>query len=63
MSEEVTPTTVQILCEYVGIEPPPEDLDWLVRALAEHLDAFARIEDLELGEVDAAVTFDPRWNE
>jgi hypothetical protein len=54
--------TVSTLARVAGVEVFEGTRDALTSAFAAHMEAFSAVEELELGETDAAVTFDPRWH-
>jgi hypothetical protein len=58
---EVTPEVVDVLAGVAGISVPEEDLELLSAVLANQLAGVRRLEELDLGDVEPIVSFDPRW--
>jgi hypothetical protein len=44
-----------------GLRVPPEDMKPLLAALLSHLEMVKRLDAIDVGEIDPAVRFDPRW--
>lgn len=62
MCVEIGEETIALLASVVGIEVPAEDRAELAQALRTHLETFRDVEALDLNELDATGTFDPRWD-
>jgi len=58
---EITPEVVDALAKVAGFEVPEEDRALLASVLANQLAGVRRIEQLDLGDVEPIVSFDPRW--
>ena len=61
MADEVTPEIVDVLAGVAGFSVPEEDRSLLTDVLANQLGGVHRLEQLDLGDVEPIVSFDPRW--
>ncbi|HXT35799.1 MAG TPA: hypothetical protein VN837_09505 [Chloroflexota bacterium] len=59
----ISPDTVVILAQAVGLTLPPEDVAPLAVALSDHLASMALLDQLDLTNVQPILEFDPRWPE
>ena len=59
--EEVDAEVIRILARIAGITVPDEDVEALISALRNHLALVAALMEVDLGDADPIVTFDPRW--
>ena len=61
MDPEITPEVVDALAKVAGFEVPDEDRALLAAVLANQLSSVRRLEQLDVGDVEPIVSFDPRW--
>ena len=61
MDPEVTPEVVHALAKVAGVDVPDEDRTLLAALLANQLSSVRRLEQLDVGDVEPIVSFDPRW--
>jgi len=61
MAGEVTPEIVDVLARVAGFSVPEEDRALLTEVLANQLAGVRRLEQLDVGDVEPIVSFDPRW--
>jgi Asp-tRNA(Asn)/Glu-tRNA(Gln) amidotransferase C subunit len=61
MDPEITPEVVDALAKVAGFEVPEEDRVLLAAVLENQLSSVRRLEQLDVGDVEPIVSFDPRW--
>ena len=61
MTDEVAPEEVDVLARVAGFSVPEEDRSLLTAVLANQLAGVRRLEQLDVGDVEPIVSFDPRW--
>jgi Asp-tRNA(Asn)/Glu-tRNA(Gln) amidotransferase C subunit len=61
MEPEITTEVVETLARVAGFEVPAEDHALLAAVLQNQLASVRRLEELDLGDVEPIVSFDPRW--
>jgi Asp-tRNA(Asn)/Glu-tRNA(Gln) amidotransferase C subunit len=59
----ISPETVSMLAQLVGLTVPPEDLDPLAAALRDQLASIEILDELDLTDVNPTVELDPRWHD
>jgi hypothetical protein len=60
-AQALSPRTVKMMAQAVGVPVPPEDLAPLATMLADQLASIAALEQLDLTHADPIPPFDPRW--
>ena len=61
MDPEITPEVVDALAKVAGFEVLEEDRALLAAVLENQLSSVRRLEQLDVGDVEPIVSFDPRW--
>ena len=61
MDPRITPDVVDTLAQVAGFEVPEEDRELLAAILQNQLASVRRLEQLDVGDVEPIVSFDPRW--
>jgi hypothetical protein len=61
MADEVTPEIVDVLAGVAGFSVPEEDRALVAEVLANQREGAQRLGQLDLGDVEPIVSFDPRW--
>lgn len=63
MSARIAPEDAAALAALAGVEVPPEDLEPLAMALADHRAFVEPVLEADPGDSVSALTFDPRWRD
>jgi hypothetical protein len=60
--EAITPESIQLLAQILGLPLPAEDVAPLAAAVAGQLASISTLDRLDLTDIHPSLHFDPRWH-